>query len=238
MSKIPTLEKLLKSYNSTARLPSTPLSFESYKHKNGLSYGKKYSDAVKSLFASSKKSMSGYGLNKDDFVSSGLQKSGYAKYVDKMASDRFTNGLASLANSYGSDESAARDSYAGYLTSYENKKSSLRSSVMSHLINNEIVDMNTAVAYGMSAGLSEEDATLVGRTAYEVTRQKVLNNILEQAAGLGLDKTGAEILARKMGLSEEDAKSISEEVYELLDYYSSISDDYLEFLEQRANGMK
>ena len=106
---------------------------------------------------------------------------------------------------------------------------------MSHLVDNDVVDINTAVAYGMSAGLSEEDALLIGRTAYEVTKQKVLNSILEQTASLGLDKDGAKLLAIKMGISDDDADELAEEVAEMLRYYQNISEDYLEFLEQRSN---
>jgi hypothetical protein len=105
---------------------------------------------------------------------------------------------------------------------------------MSHLIDNDIVDINTAIAYGVTAGLSKEDATLVGQSAYEVTKQKVLNKILEQTVSLGLDTEGAKMLAIKMGVSESDAEEIAKEVGEMLDYYRNLSDDYLEFLENRS----
>ena len=64
---------------------------------------------------------------------------------------------------------------------------------------------------------------------------KVFNSILEQTVRLGLDSEGARQLAVKMGVSDEDAKSFAEEIQELLDYYGNISEEYLEFLEQRNN---
>ena len=106
---------------------------------------------------------------------------------------------------------------------------------MSHLVSNDVVDLNTAIAYGVSAGLSREEAEEIGKSAYDVTKQKVFNSILQQTVSLGLDKEGARQLAIKMGVSEADALDFANEIGELLDYYGNISDEYLEFLEQRAN---
>ena len=128
------------------------------------------------------------------------------------------------------------DSYKGYLESFADKQSSKKRSVMSHLLNNDIVDLNTAIAYGMSAGLSEDEAREVGQNAYELAKTKVFNSILEQTVSLGLDKEGARMLAIKMGISETDASAFADEVSELLEYYGNISKDYLDFLEDRANG--
>ena len=105
---------------------------------------------------------------------------------------------------------------------------------MSHLVSNDVVDFDTAVAYGISAGLSKEDASLVGRSAYEVTKQKVFNKLIEHAVTLGLDKDGAKALAIKMGVSEEDASGFADEIDEMLKYYRSLSDGYLDYLKQRS----
>ena len=126
-------------------------------------------------------------------------------------------------------------SYVSYLDKYKDKTSSVKKSVMSHLISNDVVDLNTAIAYGISAGLSKEDATLVGQTAYEVTKQKVFNTLLEQTVSLGLDAYGAKLLALKMGVSDVDANAFASEISDLLKYYGNISEDYLEFLEQRSH---
>ena len=42
----------------------------------------------------------------------------------------------------------------------------------------------------------------------------------------------------KFGITETDADGIAEEVDEMLKYYRSISKDYLDFLEERANSYK
>jgi hypothetical protein len=51
---------------------------------------------------------------------------------------------------------------------------------------------------------------------------------------LGLDKNGTKALALEMGITESDADEISDQVAELIEYYTDVSDDYLDFLEERS----
>ena len=235
MRKTATLEELVNKYLNTDNKIESADSYDIYKHKNGLSTAKSYSDAVGSLYLDSKRSLSSYGANNRKLSNKGLQNSGYASYVDDLSEKSFKSGLESLKNSYAENEANAMTSYASYLDKYKDKTSSVKKSVMSHLISNDVVDLNTAIAYGISAGLSKEDATLVGQTAYEVTKQKIFNTLLEQTVSLGLDAYGAKLLALKMGVSDVDANAFASEISDLLKYYGNISEDYLEFLEQRSH---
>lgn len=235
MSKPTTLEELLKKYLSKNPTVGTPDSYDVYKHKNGLSPIKSYTDAVNSLYVSSKKNASSYGENSRIINNKGLQNSGYANYIDDLAENSFTAGLKSLKDIYSANESKARSSYASYLEKYRDNQAKIKDNVLSHLIDNDVVDINTAIAYGVNSGLSREDAEIIGKNAYEITKQKVINNILSQTVSLGLDEDGSKILALRMGLSENDAADVAKQVGELLKYYRDLSDDYLEFLENRSN---
>lgn len=234
MSKATTLEELMKKYLSKNPTLGTPDTYDVYKHKNGLSTTKSYTDAVNLIYASSKKNMSSYGANNRLINNKGLQNSGYATYIDDLSENSFASELQSLKDLYSSNESKNRSAYASYLEKYRDKQTQIKDNVMSHLIDNDIVDINTAIAYGVNAGLSREDAEIVGKNAYDITKQKVLNKILEQTVSLGLDKEGAKMLALKMGISNSDADAIANEVSELLKYYRDLSADYLEFLESRS----
>ena len=235
MSKTATLEELVNKYISSDNKIGSADSYDLYKHKNGLSTAKSYSDAVGSLYFDSKRSPSSYGVNNRKISNKGLQNSGYASYVDDLSKKSFTSGLESLKKAYEDKEVKSMASYVSYLDKYNDKTNSVKKSVMSHLISNDVVDLNTAIAYGISAGLSKDDATLVGQTAYEVTKQKVFNTLLEQTVRLGLDADGAKMLALKMGVSDSDANAFASEISDLLKYYGNISEDYLEFLEQRSH---
>ena len=235
MKKAVTLEDLIKKYLDGKPMLGTPDTYDVYKHKNSLSGAKSYSDAAANLYASSKRDSASYGANNRIISNKGLQNSGYAAYIDSLAKNSLNSGLNALRSDYSDFEAKARMSYQSYLDKYQDKLARTKKSVISHLISNDVVDLNTAIAYGMSAGLSKEESALVGQSAYEVTKQKVFNKILEQTVSLGLDKEGAKLLATKMGVSEEDAHGFADEVDELLKYYANVSDEYLEFLENRAN---
>lgn len=234
MSKATTLEDLMNKYLSKNPTLGTPDTYDVYKHNNDLSSVKSYTDAVNSLYASSKKASSSYGANNRKITNKGLQNSGYSTYIDDLAKNSFTSGLKSLNDEYAQKENKNRASYVSYLEKYRDKQNQVKDNVMSHLISNDIVDINTAIAYGVNSGLSREDAEIIGASAYEITKQKVLNKILEQTVSLGLDQDGAKMLALKMGVNDTDADKIAKEVGEMLEYYRNLSDDYLEFLENRS----
>ena len=231
-----TLDEILKNRTNISKKDNgAALSFDDYKRRNGLSDLGGYARAVNALYAASKQGLSSYGINNREISNKGLQNSGYAAYIDDLANAGFDAGLAKIKNSYAKAESDAALSYQGYLDKYRDKVTTLKKSVMSHLVNNGVVDLSTAIAYGMSAGLSQQDAESIGRSAYEVTKQNVFNTVLEQTVRLGLDKEGARMLAVKMGVSEADALSFAEEVEDMLRYYGNVSKEYLEYLEQRSN---
>ena len=230
-----TLEDILKDRGGNKKTSNAPDTYEDYIRKNGLLDMRGYADAVGALYAASKKNLASYGVQSRELSAKGLQNSGYASYIDELAKSGFLSGLDKINDTYAKREQSAKAGYVSYLDKYDEKTSRLKRSVLSHLVKNGVTDINTAIAYGVSAGLSSEDAAAIGNSAYRVTRQKVFNSILEQTVRLGLDSDGARQLAIKMGISEEDAEAFATEIQELLDYYGNISEEYLEFLEQRNN---
>lgn len=234
--KIDTSSNMLTAAMNTLKAKNKGVdTYDEYKRKNGLLDPYGFSSAIGALYASSKRDLSSYGINNRNISNKGLQNSGYASYIDSLSKTKLDTGLNAIRDEYSNKEYDASLGYLGYLESYRDKTNTLKKSVMSHLVSNDVVDLNTAIAYGVSAGLSREEAEEIGRSAYDVTKQKVFNSILQQTVSLGLDKEGARQLAIKMGVSEADALDFANEIGELLDYYGNISDEYLEFLEQRAN---
>ena len=228
------IEDILAKVRADQSITNRADTYEEYKRKNGIDTTGGYADAVNALYASLRRGSSSYGQNNRQISNKGLQSSGYAAYIDELGKTKFDSGLTKIKDDYAKRESNASLGYVGYLEKYADKQNTLKKSVMTHLVNNDVVDLNTAIAYGLSAGLSREDAESVGKSAYDVTKQKVFNSILAQTVSLGLDKEGARKLAIKMGVSESDAESFAEEIGDMLDYYGNISKEYLEFLEQRT----
>ena len=234
MFKTSLLDKLKEEYLSGNPNQGMPDSYDLYKHKNGLNTAQSYADAVSNLYALSKRNTSSYGQNNRILNSQGLLNSGYADYIDLNADKSFSTGRDALKSSYSQAEAENLGSYATYLEKYRQKQNSLKNNVLSHLIDNDIADLGTAIAYGINAGLSFDDAKAMGQSAYESIKSKVTKEILKQATSLGLDETGAKMLAVKMGMTSSDAEAIAKEVAELMKYYGNISSDYLEFLVNRS----
>ena len=145
--------------------------YEEYKRRYGLEDLGAYAGAVNALYAASKRGLSSYGQNSRKISNKGLQSSGYSAYIDSLSKSKFNTGLDQINDSYQKREADISRGYAGYLEQYADKQTSIKKSVMSHLIKNDVVDLGTAIAYGVSAGLSREDAESVGKSAYEVTKQ-------------------------------------------------------------------
>ncbi len=234
MFKTTLLDKLKEKYLSSNPNQGIADSYDLFKHKNGLNTAKSYSDAVSNLYSLSKKNISSYGQNNRILNNKGLTNSGYADYIDISADKSFAEGQNALKNAYSNAEAENLGSYATYLEKFQQKQASLKDNVLSHLIDNDIADLTTAIAYGINAGLSFDDAKSMGQSAYAVIKNKVTNEILKQAASLGLDETGAKTLAIKMGMTTSDAEAIAKEVADFMKYYRNISSDYLEFLENRS----
>ena len=229
-----TLEEFMKKYISSATGKNGADSLDTYKYKNGINYNRSYAKAVESLYADKAKSGAGYGRNYRDLSNKGLQNSGYARYVDSLADRTFYNRLIAARSERDQAEAKTLSGYADYLERYEKQQSAIKQSVSSHLIDKGVVNPDDAVAYGISQGLSEADAIAIGKNVYSVNKQKVFNDILSEAATLGLDRDGAVMLAKKMGITESDAQTFGDEIDEMLKHYSSISEGYLEYLKQQS----
>ena len=100
MKKAISLEELVKKYLSEGKTLGVPDSYDLYKHKNNLQKAKSYSDAVGSLYASSKRSLSTFGENSRKINNKGLQNSGYAAYIDADYVEMFED--VSFVGEYGS----------------------------------------------------------------------------------------------------------------------------------------
>ena len=235
MTKPMTLEELVKKYLDGKPKLKAPVTYDLYKHQKNAKGATSYADSLGSLYASAKKNKADYGANSRIISNKGLQNSGYSAYIDSLSKEGFNSGLEKIKSDRAADEAKARASYADYLDAYANKLGRVKKSVLTHLVNGGVTDINTAIAYGMSVGLSKEDAELVGNSAYEVTKKKIFDKLLEQTVSLGLDKEGARLLAVNMGVSDDDAKAFADNIDELLKHYSSLSDDYLDYLEQRKD---
>ena len=75
----------------------------------------------------------------------------------------------------------------------------------------------------------------MSNSVYRLMREKIIANVLEKITTYRLDANGAILLAKKYGLSDEDAESIGKEAREYLEQFKASSDSYLDYLEKQAD---
>ncbi len=229
------LEEFISSYLEENKRQKSADSYAEYLHKNGLGTAREYAEEMDKLYAKRKTGNAEYGINKRNIDAFGLQNSGYADFVNNLSDNLYKRGVNSAEQKMRKKELDSMSGYLGYLEKHTEKRNQLKNDVMSYLVKNQIVDLEDAVRFAIDSGLDENEALAVADGAYRTNKQKVFNEILKQVASLGLDTEGAVMLARKMGVSDKDAESFGEEISELLEYYGSISDEYLAFLEEQAS---
>lgn len=235
MSKLINLEEFMKQYISTKGVSNKADSYLDFKRKNNYTYERSYAKAIDGLYSTAIKNSMAYGNNYSNLANKGLQNSGYAAYVDAKSKQNYASSLNSLNEKRSSEENRAMTDYISYLDNYKRRNDALKRSVSSYLIKNNVANLNTAISYGVSAGLDIEDATAVGNSVYAVTKQRVFLDILKQSSNLGLDKNGAIKLALEMGFSSDDANEIGDKVEEMMRDYGGASDSYLDYLEQKSH---
>ena len=233
--KLSSIEDFLKKHMKNQSIKNGSDTYEEYKHKIGADYDREYGRAMNSLYVNALKNSPSYKENYAELENKGLHNSGYREYLAEKSADNFIKSAEAITSKKSKEASKTLSGYLEYLEDYANKQTKLKNSVSSHLIKSGIANLDTALSYAIAQGLTREDAEAVARDAYTINRQKVLNTILEQAAGLGLDRTGAVLLAKKMGVSDDDAETIGNEVEGMMKYYGNVSDGYLEYLEQKSN---
>lgn len=228
------LEDFIKKQLSNKMLSGEAKSYSAFKHKEGLNPLGDYAKTVEGLYANKQQGLASYGNNYRNLANKGLQNSGFASYISAKSLSDYNRDVGRARMQMASDEAAVLGDYASYLDDYTKAQSSLKNSVKDQLMQSGILNLKDAVDYGLGMGLSRENAEAAGLEAYSANKRKVFNGIIEQAASLGLDKTGAVMLAEKMGLTHADAEELGAEIDELLKYYGSISEGYLKYLEENS----
>lgn len=232
MSK--SLEDFIKKYLNNKLIDNEPRSYSDYKMSSGIDTVGDFTKTVENLYATKKRGLASYGRNYRNLANKGLQNSGYASYISARALDNYDTGVSKASLARSKSEAELLGGYASYLEKYQSKQSSLKSKVTSHLTDTGELNLDDAIAYGIENGLNLENATAVGTATYSANKRRAFNSIIEEAASLGLDKEGAILLGKKMGLGDKDADELGEEIDELLKHYDSISEGYIKYLEENS----
>lgn len=229
---IKSLREFLDNYISNLKLSNTPQSLDDYKRKNDYTADMSYARALENAMLKNKQSGLNYGAMSESLAESGLSDSGYRGYLYDKAQENHKDALAAIESDYTEKQGQLVKGYTAYLDKLASEEKALYEKVRQNLIDNEIIDIDTAYRFAIESGLSEKQADAVSRNVYSVSRRRLMNRILEQVATLKLDGAGVKIYASAMGLSDEDSAYVVKKAEELLKHYGELSGEYLDRLDE------
>ena len=177
---------------------------------------RKYGNAVASDIAPDnsatvkRKSEPTYGATAERLFDLGLQKSGYAGYLQSEAERGFR-----IAKDAFHKESAAvgeknRSGYARYLTSYEKRQDDLRKSMINRIGNGESFDENLAYENAIAAVLNDENAREAARLGVTSAKERATAKLLRMILEKRLRASRVKEYARLMGFTEEEVNTFSD----------------------------
>ncbi len=235
MSKITTIEQFLQNYLKDAPEYGAK-TYEEYAKEMGVDYEGDYAKSLRDAMTKQRRSAPSYGTTGQSLASKGLSGAGYASFLSDKIADTYAKDIEAAEDDLATGRSRLLNGYRDYLQRYSNNRAALRARVQKQLIDNQVYDKNSAYLYALDAGLSADEATAVSGTVYGAVRGRIRRQIIDRVAALELDAEGARLYALSMGLTEEDARSISESAKEYLKHYKDYSDGYWDYLENQGKG--
>ena len=156
-----TKEEYTKEYLKKKKLPS----YEEYVKETQAAAKSELRQDISRADTALAEAKSTYGARASSLLSRGLSYSGYGDYLEGAAYAARTKSVNEAKKAYNEKERASQASYADYLeelskeaeTAYENETQTL-SGAFSQLLSANIVDEDSAVAFLMGLGVSEETA--------------------------------------------------------------------------------
>ncbi len=211
------------------------MSFEDYERLHPNTKRKEYLSAVEKSYSQEARNKSSYGTTAEGLGSLSLTHSGYAAFLERSKNEAVSKDLSNKYALYKEKDSENLTGYLKYLEDYSNGIKKLKSTVTDNLIKNNVFDAAGAYNYAVSAGLRDEDAKAVSKTAYEAIRRKLISKVMERVHAYELDEYGAKEYALTLGLDEKDATSVKEYAEKIISERIAVGDEILEELRKIAN---
>ena len=155
------------------------------------------------------RSQSGYGKNAEALASRGLMGSGYAKYLDSLALERYGEARAYVDTHKLALDSAAVKGYAEYLDEMQKQRRVIYYNAERELLKLTTPDYETAYARAVELGLTPDEATELATNTTARIRQKLMSSASKTVIENALTENQAREYALSIGLSALDADELA-----------------------------
>jgi hypothetical protein len=205
-----TFEDYLKKYIKNKAISSTKEGYAEWLKTNGVDSEKIYTDTLRDIEADYQKARSEHGAAAEKLAELGLSSSGYSDYLNGVAYYQMQKNKLIAQDRKASNEKENLKGYRNYLEKHKDKAQKTFTSVLTGIENAKITDYESAYEYAISAGLEESDATAAAKLATDSVVRKIKESIIKEIISNKLSEKETAEYAKALGLSEEDAKKLSE----------------------------
>lgn len=227
-----TFEDFVKKYIQNKAISSTKESYAEWLRSNGIDSMGVYSDTVREIESDYLRARGEHGANAERLASIGLTASGYSDYISGLAYSDMQNKKLIARDKLKDNEAKNLSGYRDYVKDYTAKEEKAFSSAIKNIEGASIADFDKAYAYAVSTGLTDDGAKAAAKLATDSVRKKVKESVMKEILQKSLTEAQALEYALGLGLTEEDAKELSEyakainETVKSSDYVKSYPDFY------------
>lgn len=196
-----------------------------------------HAEAISKADTSYRASLSGYGRNAERLAASGLNNSGYAKYLDTLAKKDRESAVSSAVLNAEKDAANQRTAYEKYLNEIEGDRQKAYEKAVKSIQSDNIALYSTAYDKALTFGLDEESAKRAATEASNAVKTTLRQKLLAEIATKRMTSEATKAYALTIGLDEDVADELAEFAHKLNESVDSdgTSESYLNYLKNLLN---
>lgn len=215
-------------------------SYYTYVSKCGTRANEKYHDSLSYADTDLMMKSTNYGALAENLNSSGLNRSGYEDYISSQNVKSYASKLRNADEIRQIGEFRNKTNYKNYISDYETMQLKISESVIKKIASNDIISLEDAYAEAVNAGISKNLAYATAKAGVDKVKESFKKKAVEYAKLNALTAEEAKNYAIEIGLDEDSAKLVYDEISSLTDeekdFYSNMSaEEYYEYIKSKAN---
>lgn len=182
-------------------------------------------------------SLSGYGRSAEALANAGLNKSGYAEYLNSVAKGERTTAIGNADLAKHKSEAEDMKKYESYLDGVENDRLERYEKALRSIQSDSLAAYGAAYERALSFGLDEESAKKAATEASGAVKSTLRQKLLSEIATKRMTSEATRAYALTLGLDEEVADELAEYAHKLNESVDSdgMTESYLDYLKKLLN---
>lgn len=194
-------------------------------------------EAVTQADTSYRTSLSGYGRSAEGLANAGLDKSGYARYLDSVAKSKRNAALSAASLTEQKDKAVGMKKYESYLDGIEDDRLESYEKAVRSIKSDNLAAYDAAYDRALEFGLDEKSAEKAAAEASGQVKAALRQKLLGEIATKRLTSEATRAYALTIGLDENVADELAEYAHKLNESVDSdgMTESYLDYLKKLLN---